>query len=208
MPSKKKYNARFAPARIKKIMQSDEEVGKVASAVPVIISKALEMFLDSFLENADKLTKERSAKTLTPQHLKLIINTDSKYDFLKDLVTKVPDLGPDEVEDEPKEHVVRKKRRHTVPEINGQSEVGSSSSKSLNLEVGCSSSKSLQLEVGCSSSNSLHVETPLACIPIVEPNIQETPSTSTSLDNHISEGKQTVVVQRSASTDLFPSMPT
>ncbi|KAL3275974.1 hypothetical protein HHI36_020705 [Cryptolaemus montrouzieri] len=38
MPSrKKKYNARFPPARIKKIMQTDEEVGKVAQAVPIII---------------------------------------------------------------------------------------------------------------------------------------------------------------------------
>lgn len=40
MPSKKKkYNARFPPARIKKIMQSDEEVGKVAQVVPIIICK-------------------------------------------------------------------------------------------------------------------------------------------------------------------------
>ena len=31
-------------ARIKKIMQSDEDVGKVAAAVPVIISRALELF--------------------------------------------------------------------------------------------------------------------------------------------------------------------
>ncbi|KAJ8963645.1 hypothetical protein NQ314_005492 [Rhamnusium bicolor] len=38
MPSKKKkYNARFPAGRIKKIMQTDEEVGKVAQAVPVII---------------------------------------------------------------------------------------------------------------------------------------------------------------------------
>ncbi|KAA0723988.1 Dr1-associated corepressor [Triplophysa tibetana] len=38
MPSKKKkYNSRFPPARIKKIMQTDEEIGKVAAAVPVII---------------------------------------------------------------------------------------------------------------------------------------------------------------------------
>ena len=40
MPSKKKkYNSRFPPARIKKIMQADEEVGKVAAVVPVIICK-------------------------------------------------------------------------------------------------------------------------------------------------------------------------
>ena len=38
MPSKKKkYNARFPPARIKKMMQADEEVGKVAAVVPVMI---------------------------------------------------------------------------------------------------------------------------------------------------------------------------
>ncbi|KAL5249218.1 hypothetical protein ACHWQZ_G018168 [Mnemiopsis leidyi] len=120
MPSKKKYNARFAPARIKKIMQSDEEVGKVSAAVPVIISKALEMFLESFLENADKLTKERCAKTLTPPHLKQIIQTDNKYDFLKDLVSGIPDLGPDDDEDEVKEPAVRKRRKPSViPDTNG-----------------------------------------------------------------------------------------
>ncbi|KAL7289249.1 hypothetical protein TKK_0017186 [Trichogramma kaykai] len=38
MPSKKKkYNSRFPPSRIKKIMQTDEEVGKVAQPVPIII---------------------------------------------------------------------------------------------------------------------------------------------------------------------------
>lgn len=36
---KKKYNSRFPPARIKKIMQSDDEVGKVAAVVPIIICK-------------------------------------------------------------------------------------------------------------------------------------------------------------------------
>lgn len=46
MPSKKKkYNARFPPARIKKIMQSDEEVGKVAQVVPIIICKLLLLLL-------------------------------------------------------------------------------------------------------------------------------------------------------------------
>ena len=50
-------------------MQSDEEVGKVSAAVPIIISKALEMFLESLLDSADKLTLERGAKTLTLQHL-------------------------------------------------------------------------------------------------------------------------------------------
>ncbi|XP_023579324.1 tubulin alpha chain-like [Octodon degus] len=52
--SKKKYNARFSLAQIKKIMQTDKEIGKVAAAVavPVIISQALELFLESLLKKA------------------------------------------------------------------------------------------------------------------------------------------------------------
>nr|KAF6437468.1 DR1 associated protein 1 [Molossus molossus] len=70
MPSKKKkYNARFPPARIKKIMQTDEEIGKVAAAVPVIISRALELFLESLLKKACQVTQSRNAKTMTWWHL-------------------------------------------------------------------------------------------------------------------------------------------
>ncbi|XP_034953726.1 dr1-associated corepressor isoform X3 [Zootoca vivipara] len=70
MPSKKKkYNARFPPARIKKIMQTDEEIGKVAAAVPVIISRALELFLESLLKKACHVTQSRNAKTMTTSHL-------------------------------------------------------------------------------------------------------------------------------------------
>ena len=56
-------------ARIKKIMQSDEEVGKVAAAVPVIISRALELFVENMLKKANEVTSRRGARTLTPSHL-------------------------------------------------------------------------------------------------------------------------------------------
>ncbi|OTF72943.1 hypothetical protein BLA29_007566, partial [Euroglyphus maynei] len=62
MPSKKKrFNARFPPARIKKIMQKDEEVGKVAQAVPVIIAKALESFAEQLLTISSEVTRTRNA---------------------------------------------------------------------------------------------------------------------------------------------------
>ncbi|XP_053575983.1 dr1-associated corepressor [Bombina bombina] len=93
MPSKKKkYNARFPPARIKKIMQTDEEIGKVAAAVPVIISRALELFLESLLKKACQVTQSRSAKTMTTSHLKQCIELEQQFDFLKDLVAAVPDM--------------------------------------------------------------------------------------------------------------------
>ncbi|XP_028834172.1 dr1-associated corepressor [Denticeps clupeoides] len=93
MPSKKKkYNARFPPARIKKIMQTDEEIGKVAAAVPVIISRALELFLESLLTKACQVTQSRNAKTMTTSHLKQCIELEQQFDFLKDLVAAVPDI--------------------------------------------------------------------------------------------------------------------
>ncbi|XP_062864633.1 dr1-associated corepressor [Trichomycterus rosablanca] len=93
MPSKKKkYNARFPPARIKKIMQTDEEIGKVAAAVPVIISRALELFLESLLTKACHITQSRNAKTMTTSHLKQCIELEQQFDFLKDLVAAVPDM--------------------------------------------------------------------------------------------------------------------
>ncbi|KAL1517227.1 hypothetical protein ABEB36_001020 [Hypothenemus hampei] len=97
MPSKKKkYNARFPAGRIKKIMQTDEEVGKVAQAVPIIISKALEMFIESLLKKSTQITQSRNAKTLTPSHMKQCILSENRFDFLKDLVKNIPDASVQE----------------------------------------------------------------------------------------------------------------
>ncbi|KAL6437935.1 hypothetical protein ACFW04_004323 [Cataglyphis niger] len=98
MPSKKKkYNARFPAGRIKKIMQTDEEVGKVAQAVPIIISKTLELFVHSLLTKTMQITSAKNAKTLSPSHMKQCILSESRFDFLKDLVKSLPDVsGPDD----------------------------------------------------------------------------------------------------------------
>ncbi|TRY72178.1 hypothetical protein TCAL_11298 [Tigriopus californicus] len=80
-------------------MQSDEEVGKVAAAVPVIISRALELFVETLLKRMDATMTERGARTMTPGHLKLCIHSEPRFDFLKDLVLDVPDLAPDNGEE-------------------------------------------------------------------------------------------------------------
>ena len=96
MPPKKRYNSRFPPVRIKKIMQvsflctfswaldknkikSDEEIGKVAAAVPVLISRAIEMFMTRLLQDAEKQILQRNARTLTPQHIKQAINSHQVF---------------------------------------------------------------------------------------------------------------------------------
>ncbi|MCI4394829.1 hypothetical protein PGIGA_G00173170 [Pangasianodon gigas] len=122
MPSKKKkYNARFPPARIKKIMQTDEEIGKVAAAVPVIISRALELFLESLLTKACHVTQSRNAKTMTTSHLKQCIELEQQFDFLKDLVAAVPDMQGegDENHAEGAERIPRRGRKPGSGRKNG-----------------------------------------------------------------------------------------
>jgi len=80
-------------------MQTDEDVGKVAAPVPVIISRALELFVENLLKKANQVTLERGARTLTPSHLKMCIKSEQRFDFLKELVSTVPDLQGDH--DEP-----------------------------------------------------------------------------------------------------------
>ncbi|KAL0106541.1 hypothetical protein PUN28_016320 [Cardiocondyla obscurior] len=78
-------------------MQTDEEVGKVAQAVPIIISRTLELFVHSLLTKTMQITSAKNAKTLSPSHMKQCILSESRFDFLKDLVKSLPDVsGPDD----------------------------------------------------------------------------------------------------------------
>lgn len=71
-------------------MQSDEEVGKIGSSVPLIMSKALEMFLESLLREASHITKSRNARTLTTSHLKAAVNRKDEFAILRDLLATIP----------------------------------------------------------------------------------------------------------------------
>ncbi|KAJ6844499.1 DNA polymerase epsilon subunit C-like isoform X2 [Iris pallida] len=90
---KKKLDTRFPASRIKKIMQTDEDVGKIALAVPVLVSKALELFLQDLCDRTYKITLHRGVKTVSSLHLKQCVHSFNVFDFLKETVSKVPDLG-------------------------------------------------------------------------------------------------------------------
>ena len=47
----------------------------MAAAVPVLISRAIEMFMTRLLQDAEKQILQRNARTLTPQHIKQAINS-------------------------------------------------------------------------------------------------------------------------------------
>ncbi|KAJ2848314.1 hypothetical protein IWW36_003366 [Coemansia brasiliensis] len=90
---RKKDKTKFPVARIKKIMQMDEEVGKMAQATPVLISKSLELFMQSIIDDVCKQARVCNSRKVTTTHLKRCIESTECYDFLKDTVESVVDDG-------------------------------------------------------------------------------------------------------------------
>lgn len=54
-------------------------------------AKALELFMINLVTKAATEAKERGSKKVTAAHLKQAVGRDEKYDFLSDIVEKVPD---------------------------------------------------------------------------------------------------------------------
>ena len=92
---KKGGNIRFPIAKIKKLIQKNEEVGKLAHAIPFLMSKSLEYFLKRMLTELMEKYKDQKAK-LTPAHLKALIMENKKYAFLEDVVQEVDDIDKTE----------------------------------------------------------------------------------------------------------------
>lgn len=91
MPGRGRYSsiARFPPNRIKKIMQEDEEVGKMTHPVPVMVARCLELFTARLVSRAGQVAEERGARTLSTLHLRAAVEGDITLDFLRPLVAKV-----------------------------------------------------------------------------------------------------------------------
>lgn len=91
-PNNIEIKTKFPVARIKRIMQADEEVGKVAQVTPVAVSKALELFMIALVEGAAGKAREKGGKRVTAQHLKAVVEGDEQFDFLSEIVGKVADV--------------------------------------------------------------------------------------------------------------------
>lgn len=81
-------------ARIKKIMQEDEEIGKLSSTVTVMVSKAVELFIKSLLNAALEIYREdiakdnKNQKHIKDTHLKISIDRNERFDFLRNMSDK------------------------------------------------------------------------------------------------------------------------
>ena len=93
-------------------MQANEEVGKVSAATPVAIcksslrwptslsrltpisvcaAKALELFMEHIITESVEEARSKNSKKITAYHLKRAVHHHEAFDFLKDIVSKVPD---------------------------------------------------------------------------------------------------------------------
>ena len=77
---------RFTPSQIKRMMKQNEDIGKVAQAVPAMLGRALELFSTMLVQKAGEVTQSRGAKTLTQEHVVVVIKEDPRLDFLSHLV--------------------------------------------------------------------------------------------------------------------------
>ncbi|KAH6604220.1 dna polymerase epsilon subunit c [Trichoderma cornu-damae] len=80
---------KFPTARIKRIMQADEEVGKVAQQTPIAVGKALELFMIQLVTKSADIAKDKGSKRVTASMLKSVVEADEQWDFLRDIVGRV-----------------------------------------------------------------------------------------------------------------------
>lgn len=55
--------------RIKRVMQSDDEIGRMVASVPVAIGRAMEHFAEKLLETAAQCVLYSTSRTLSPSHM-------------------------------------------------------------------------------------------------------------------------------------------
>ncbi|KAL7930976.1 DNA polymerase epsilon subunit C [Trichoderma chlorosporum] len=80
---------KFPTARIKRIMQADEEVGKVAQQTPIAVGKALELFMIQLVTKSADVAKDKGSKRVTASMLKQVVEADEQWDFLREIVGRV-----------------------------------------------------------------------------------------------------------------------
>ncbi|KAK5103880.1 hypothetical protein LTS08_003302 [Lithohypha guttulata] len=82
---------KFPVARIKRIMQLDEDIGKVAQATPTAVAKSLELFMIDLVAKGAANAKDQGSKRVTATHLKNSLLADPQYDFLSEICENIPD---------------------------------------------------------------------------------------------------------------------
>ncbi|KAI6186472.1 CBFD-NFYB-HMF domain-containing protein [Aphelenchoides besseyi] len=86
---KRRFSTRIQPTRVKKVMQSDEEIGRMVASVPVALGSAMEHFAEKLLESAAQCVQFSAARTLAPMHIRHAILRNRHFSFLEELTKNI-----------------------------------------------------------------------------------------------------------------------
>ncbi|CDW79069.1 dr1-associated corepressor [Stylonychia lemnae] len=73
-------------------MQTNKEIGKIQSTTPIFIAKALEFFIEDITKLSVECTQKCKDNKITPSHIKEVIESNEKFAFLKETVSKITEL--------------------------------------------------------------------------------------------------------------------
>lgn len=88
LQSYRQMKTHFPSARIKKLLQSDEDIGKVAQATPLVVGRAVELFMCALVEKTLEQGTGQGSKKVPVSVLKSVIDNNEEFDFLLDVCDK------------------------------------------------------------------------------------------------------------------------
>lgn len=77
---------KFPPTRIKKIMQADEDVGKMTQVIPLVVSRAVELFVADLIKDLCQEASWQGARRVGLAHFQTLLEKKAQYDFLEDRI--------------------------------------------------------------------------------------------------------------------------
>jgi histone H3/H4 len=70
MPPKRDGDGPFALSRVKRMIQDDEDIGRVSAGAVKVASKVLDVFLHEILERSSTIAKAEGSRMLKLNHIK------------------------------------------------------------------------------------------------------------------------------------------
>jgi hypothetical protein len=107
------HGSRFTAGRVKRLLQTNDEVGHMAASVPVLVGHATEHFLRDLSLQALAYAKESGATTITSSLLRYTVEKEPRFQFLRPLFAKVPPLTEKELQEMSRNRDSRSRVNHS-----------------------------------------------------------------------------------------------
>ncbi|CAG9314665.1 unnamed protein product [Blepharisma stoltei] len=89
---KNRNNLTFPPNRIKKIVQSNQDIGKLSATTPFLICKITEEVIQQLTSLSSKLAVQQGDSKITLWHLAQVIENDKMFEAIRSKCLQNPML--------------------------------------------------------------------------------------------------------------------